>query len=175
MKQWKLLLLTAILVAGCMPSGSSADVDESTFTEEPRTEPTKPSVEETTVPTTSFPQVQTLEPPEILEENEPMPSEAQSEVEMPAGAESLVAQAKEKVIEISKAAMTADQISLMSVDEMQWRDSSLGCPQEGMMYLQVITPGYLIRLEVEGKVYEFHTNRTDRLVLCTIDGQDPLE
>ncbi len=56
-------------------------------------------------------------------------------------------------------------ITVKEVVEAQWRDSSLGCPQPGMMYLQVITPGYQIVLEANGKTYTYHTSRS-QVVLC---------
>ena len=58
-----------------------------------------------------------------------------------------------------------ETIIVKSVKEVQWRDSSLGCPQPGMMYAQVITPGFQVVLEAKGKNYEYHTD-THRAVLC---------
>jgi hypothetical protein len=49
---------------------------------------------------------------------------------------------------------------------VDWNDSSLGCPQPGMAYLTVITPGYQIVLEAQGKAYYYHTRGTDYFVLC---------
>ena len=48
-------------------------------------------------------------------------------------------------------------ITVQVVEPIEWPDASLGCPQPGMMYAQVITPGYRIVLEVNGKSYEYHT------------------
>ncbi len=59
-----------------------------------------------------------------------------------------------------------DQIVVVQVDEQQWSDSSLGCPQPGQMYLQVITPGYLIVLEAGGQRYSYHTDMRATFVLC---------
>lgn len=50
---------------------------------------------------------------------------------------------------------------------VQWNDSSLGCPQPGMTYTQVVTPGYLITLEAGDGTWEIHTNLTDSVVVCT--------
>jgi hypothetical protein len=47
-----------------------------------------------------------------------------------------------------------------------WPDSSLGCPQDSMVYAQVLTPGYLIVLETGGKVYEYHANRDTYVIFC---------
>jgi hypothetical protein len=59
-----------------------------------------------------------------------------------------------------------DTIDLVSATAVQWRDSSLGCPVEGQAYLTVITPGYLIKLEANGKTYEYHTGRNQQIVTC---------
>ena len=82
---------------------------------------------------------------------------------VPLLAEPLVAQAKQDLA----GRLTLDQtaIKVTDVESVQWRDSSLGCPQQGMQYLQVITPGYLIRLEAAGQSYEYHSSLT-QVVYC---------
>lgn len=59
-----------------------------------------------------------------------------------------------------------ESISVVSVEETEWNDSALGCPQPGMMYLQVITPGYRIILEQNGQQYTYHTDRRARVIRC---------
>lgn len=49
-----------------------------------------------------------------------------------------------------------EDIQVQSVEEAQFPDSSLGVPEPDKVYLTVITPGYIIRLVVDGKVYEYH-------------------
>jgi hypothetical protein len=62
--------------------------------------------------------------------------------------------------------MAAQGIKLASVEGVEWRNTSLGCPQPGMMYAQVIVPGYRVVLEAEGQRYEYHTDRGRSVVLC---------
>lgn len=62
--------------------------------------------------------------------------------------------------------LPAEQINLISMEAVDWSDTSLGCPQEGYMYAQVITPGYKIVLEAEGVEYEYHTDQGTNVVLC---------
>ena len=69
---------------------------------------------------------------------------------------------------------SVDAISVESVEEVTWPDSALGCPEPGMMYLQVLTSGYRIVLSAEGTEYVYHTDRSERIVLCGEDGT-PLE
>jgi hypothetical protein len=42
------------------------------------------------------------------------------------------------------------QVGIVSVAAVDFSDSSLGCPQPGMAYLQVITPGHKIIAETSG-------------------------
>jgi hypothetical protein len=60
----------------------------------------------------------------------------------------------------------AEDITVLGVEEVEWRNSSLGCPRPGMNYLQVITPGYRITLEAQGRRYEYHTDQSSRVVRC---------
>lgn len=52
----------------------------------------------------------------------------------------------------------ADDISVVSVEAMEWPDSSLGCPQPDMIYAAVITPGYQVTIEAQGTTYAVHTD-----------------
>lgn len=55
--------------------------------------------------------------------------------------------------------VAADQIAVASLEEVTWPDTSLGNPQPGMFYAQVLTPGYRVTLEAAGQRYEYHTDR----------------
>ncbi len=60
----------------------------------------------------------------------------------------------------------ADQLTVERAEARDWSDSSLGCPQPGRMYLQVITPGYLVIVAGGGKRLEFHTDARALAVFC---------
>ncbi len=75
----------------------------------------------------------------------------------------LVAQAVADLAE--RLQVAKDAIRVRSVEAVEWPDTSLGCPEPGMMYAQVITPGYRIVLEVEGTPHEYHASRT-RVIYC---------
>lgn len=101
----------------------------------------------------------------------PTPSSSGSETETPAvdisdlppGVQNLVEQARDDLSQ--RLDVPQDEISLHSVEAVEWRDSSLGCPQPGMSYLQVITPGYRIILSASGQNYEYHTGLRS-VILC---------
>ena len=60
----------------------------------------------------------------------------------------------------------SEQIRVISVEQVTWPDAGLGCSQPGMAYIQVLTPGYLIQLDANGKIYVYHTDTSDRVVRC---------
>ncbi|NKQ36815.1 MAG: hypothetical protein HF973_14535 [Chloroflexi bacterium] len=64
--------------------------------------------------------------------------------------------------------ISPEEIELVNYEEVQWRDSSLGCPQPKMQYLQVITPGYRIQLSVQGEIYNYHGAADREPFLCAL-------
>jgi len=62
--------------------------------------------------------------------------------------------------------VSTGQIQVVNVESVEWPDASLGCPQPGQMYIQVITPGYKVTLSVAGQRYEVHTDLKGRAVMC---------
>jgi hypothetical protein len=64
-----------------------------------------------------------------------------------------------------KLKVDATQIAVRSVEEKIWTSSALGCPKRGMMYAQVMTPGYLITLSNQGRDYQYHAG-SQSIVYC---------
>jgi len=63
--------------------------------------------------------------------------------------------------------ISTEQVVVLSSEPVEWSDASLGCPQPGMMYAQVITPGHRFFLQAKGKEYEVHTDQTGQsVVIC---------
>ncbi|MFW2404326.1 MAG: hypothetical protein ACN4GT_06120 [Gammaproteobacteria bacterium] len=48
----------------------------------------------------------------------------------------------------------ASEITLVSVEAKDFGDPSLGCPEPGMAYPQVITPGHRVILEADGRRFD---------------------
>jgi len=46
---------------------------------------------------------------------------------------------------------------MIKVEEVEWPDTSLGCPEPGKAYLTVIVPGWRVVMEVGDEVYEYHS------------------
>ena len=58
--------------------------------------------------------------------------------------------------EALRAAGLPADLKLLSSEQSQWSDSSLGCPQPGVMYAQVITSGYVLRFADRDAIREVH-------------------
>jgi hypothetical protein len=71
--------------------------------------------------------------------------------------------------------LAEDRIKVLDIESVTWPDSSLGCPQPGQMYLQVLTPGYRVTLDVGNHERVYHTDTEDRAVICasaSMGGED---
>ncbi|MCB9137490.1 MAG: hypothetical protein H6642_03985 [Caldilineaceae bacterium] len=69
----------------------------------------------------------------------------------------------------------SEAITLVEATAREWRNSGLGCPQGGMNYMQVITPGYQIILEADGVQYDYRTRMDPAgpVRLCTGQASAP--
>jgi hypothetical protein len=72
------------------------------------------------------------------------------------------------------------QIEVRAFFRMNWSNTSLGCPKKGMVYAQVIVPGYRVILRVNDQEYTVHVGDS-RAVICTLSegssvnpGDDPI-
>ena len=93
-------------------------------------------------------------------------------IAVPAQAEAAVTWARTDMAE--RLGIPRDEIEVVLLESVQWRDSSLGCPQPGMMYAQVITPGYRFVLSGGGELSEYHSAKgSDRAIVCSGGGMAP--
>jgi hypothetical protein len=65
-----------------------------------------------------------------------------------------------------------EAVSVQSVEETVFADASLGVPEPDRHYAQVLTPGYAIRLDVDGQVYEYRAS-DERLVFVPWEEEAP--
>ena len=85
-------------------------------------------------------------------------------MELPPEAEGVMRLAQEDLGQ--RLDLAPETIRLLSLEKVEWPDASLGCPKPGMMYAQVITPGFKVVLEAQGQTYEYHTDAAQSVVLC---------
>ncbi|MBS42435.1 MAG: hypothetical protein CMH83_04560 [Nocardioides sp.] len=133
-------LVTAVLVlGGCGTTGPAAGP-----------EPTK----ETTTVSSTLPTSEPADP------SEP----GQSDTPDTSGADPEVAQAVADLA--AQQGMPEDEVAVASVEEVTWRDGSLGCAEPGSMYTQALVPGRRIVLEVAGERFEYHAGGERPPFLC---------
>lgn len=155
---WIGLVMIGAIWQGCtpLPGGTAEPTDELREEVSPLALPT------TSETSKSSPLPLPTATPDISPRSVP-PNE--TEVSIPAQAAEAVAWAQADLA--AQLNTTTDQISVVSVEFVQWRNSSLGCPQPGMVYAQVITPGYRFLLRAGEKLYEYHSAQgRDSAVLC---------
>jgi len=82
------------------------------------------------------------------------------------GSEVLVEKAKLDLA--SHLNISSSAITLVSVDSVNFADTSLGVPQPGQMYAQVITPGFIIKLKANGQQYQYNTDQINTII-CNLN------
>ena len=124
----------------------------------------KPAEEERAIPTVS------ATPPKDIIVVTPTPQPTKASLPQPApagqGAERVIQLARQDLAQ--KLKVPIEEIREVSVEAMEWPDTSLGCPQPGMMYAQMITPGFKVVLAAKDRTveYEYHTDSGRRVVSC---------
>ncbi|MFN8482654.1 MAG: hypothetical protein U0768_06375 [Anaerolineae bacterium] len=63
--------------------------------------------------------------------------------------------------------------TVVQSEPMTWPDASLGCPQPGVMYMQVETPGYRVVLSAGGQEYDYRATADGQVRLCAKPGATP--
>jgi hypothetical protein len=144
-----LIILVAVLVAGCAVAPTEV----------------APREEELSVAQGQSDQIRELEEVTMT----PVPTLEPAQVTPPPEAEAVVKLAADDLTQ--RLSLAPGAIQLVSVEAVEWSDASLGCPQPGMMYAQVITPGYLLVMEAGGEQYTYHTDMDRFVVLCEEGGE----
>jgi hypothetical protein len=58
-----------------------------------------------------------------------------------------------------------ERMQIEEVRRVEWPDASLGCPQKGTSYAQVVVPGYSIRVTIDAASHSVHVG-DGQAVLC---------
>jgi len=157
-------------------AGFLAACGDSTLTTAPPTTAPATSVPATTLPSTTVPAtpaVATTVAPNTT-------SAANTSSTTPASTSSALPDEVKKPFEAAsndlakRTNLSLQNIQMLGYNREDFSDSSLGCPQPNVRYLQVITPGYQIQLAAGGQQYDYRTNLTGtRVTLCTNPGGFP--
>ena len=55
----------------------------------------------------------------------------------------------------ARAGVDPAEVTVVSAEAVTFPDGGLGCPEPGMMYTQVLTPGYRVVVEAGGREYDY--------------------
>ena len=103
-----------------------------------------------------------------LEGDRPTPVEEGPAVGEELSEEEILALVKEDLAD--REGVDVGEIGHPSVESVTWGDTSLGCPEEGMGYAEVETPGYRILLAIGGPAsieqFDYRTDLVGNFVLC---------
>jgi hypothetical protein len=162
------LSLLLLLLVACVPQNAGSHPTVATLT--PTTRPQTAAPTATLHPTVTADRAETIDcttqpTPELPDETTlpTLNSTVVGEVP-PELLENLIADLAER-LEISN-----DQITVVHSEAVEWNDGSLGCPQPGMVYLQVVTPGFRVVLAGQDQLYDYHSDTKAHFILCNPDG-----
>ena len=102
--------------------------------------------------------------PTVIGEVEAAAKKSDGEISLGPGMQRLVDLAK-KDLSI-KLGVEPAELEVVQAGYVSWRDSSIGCPQPGYQYLQVITNGSRIMLSASKQVYYYHSGGNRPPFLC---------
>jgi len=98
--------------------------------------------------TACVPQTPTAQPSIIIE----MPTSTNIPADLTPAQRAAIAALSENL------SLPADKITLVSTEAVDWPDDCLGVVDEGLVCAQVITPGFRVILEANGRRVEYRTN-----------------
>ena len=76
----------------------------------------------------------------------------------------------------TRAHVDQSSISTLAAAGITWADTSLGCPEPGVVYEQIEVAGYRVVLSAsgsDGEYYDYHADRNGRFILCPKDRAAP--
>ena len=65
-----------------------------------------------------------------------------------------------------RSAVDRERVRVVHSERVTWRDGSLGCPEPGRMYTQALIRGYLIRIQADAVVLEYHASERGQWLYC---------
>lgn len=147
---------TATACEDDLTSSDAAPADSPGLAEPTETPPPTLTSEEPTVPTDDA-QPQPRQPVPVP------PPETERRVigEVPAAQlEAVISDAAER------AGVAPERVEVLRAQAVQWNDGSLGCPQPGETYIQMIVDGYWVELSAGGREFDYRLDGHGNFHLC---------
>jgi len=68
-----------------------------------------------------------------------------------------------------------NEIKILSIEETVWQNSCLGIEKPEQTCLQALTPGYIIKIEIQGTEYTYHSDEAFKQILLYEKPTEPVE
>jgi hypothetical protein len=156
------LLVAAI--AGCSAGTSGSDADTVTVTVTDAGNGTGTDTA-TTAPEPPLTPAPTKPPPQVRDATPPAGGSLYAPGDIDPGLQPWIDEAVDDLA--TRLGVEASAVSVSAAVLVTWPDSSLGCPQPGMEYLQVLTDGAIIELATGDVIYRYHAGEGSGPFLCT--------
>jgi hypothetical protein len=66
-------------------------------------------------------------------------------------------------------------VVLARAEQLTWSDGSLGCPEPGQMYTQMLVPGFRVVAKTDEGALLYHTDSRGHAVACGVDPVTPAQ
>jgi hypothetical protein len=74
---------------------------------------------------------------------------------------------------IKQTGAARQDIRVVRSEAVVWNDGSLGCPQPGEVYIQILVAGYWVVVQVEGVEYDYRVSDSNHFKLCEEESMPP--
>ena len=168
------VVLLPLLLAACVPLASDSPSPDVT--------PSLTAIPQKVTPTASLHPTISANSEETINSNPRLTPDLLDEPQIPTSGSPIVGQVPAELLDdtiadlAERLEISADEITIVQAHAVEWNDGSLGCPQPGLMYIQVITPGFRVVLLAKDQMFDYHTDTNSQFILCNPDGviDDPL-
>lgn len=72
-----------------------------------------------------------------------------------------------------RAGVPVGEVEVVSIESQDFNDASLGCPEAGKLYAQVITPGFRVVVSADGDEYDYRVGQDSLEFTRCHDGDAP--
>lgn len=71
---------------------------------------------------------------------------------------SSISEAEQEAVKlaVSRLGVSSEDVRIISSEEAMWPDTSLGMPEQGIIYAQMLVEGYRVKLSINDRILEIH-------------------
>jgi len=62
--------------------------------------------------------------------------------------------------------LSADELEVVSAEDVVWPDGSMGCPRPDVVYTQAPVPGYRVQIRAQQSLLNYHADSKGYVIFC---------